>query len=49
MSVEAEEAPRKSILGSKSAFPLHSGVTEIEILLEAILLNYVLSILSCAY
>ena len=41
MSAEVHEAPRKRSLGTRSSSLLHSGVTEIEILLEMILLSYV--------
>lgn len=48
ISAEVDESPRKRNLGTKSSL-LHAGITEIEILLEMILLSYVLSIFSYVY
>lgn len=49
MSAEAGEIHKKRLLGTKSPSWLHSGVTEIDILLEMILLSYVLSLFLCVY
>lgn len=49
MSAEVDEAPQEKNSRFKSSFSLHSGITEMEILLEVILLNFVLPTFSCVY